>query len=154
MSGEISYSLRVATILVVAAFMGQTCHGRVLGSRASPFARICSQPNILAGPNEFRLNSDIAGHTTGGGSVMDHFSKRSLSSEYDIPSVEQSRDDDTHFQLCGRPLDKIIRFVCRNYNQGRGRRSADEWLSSIISPEDHKVRVRLRLPFRWHFCSI
>jgi len=143
-SGDTSCSLRVATILVVAAFMGQTCHGRVLGSRASPFTRICSRPNMLAGPNEFRLNSDIAGNTTGGSSVMDHFSKRSSSSDYDIPSVEQSSNDETSFQLCGRALDKVIRFVCRQIAVNRGRRSADEWLSSIISPEDHKVHSRAK----------
>ena len=129
--------------------MGQACHGWVLGARASPFANL--NPNSLAGPDEFRLNSDIAGYTAGGGggggSVMDHFSKRSSSSDYDIP-FKRSSDDDTPFQLCGRPLDKVIRFVCRNYYQRRGRRSADEWLTSIFSPEDYKVRVRLRLLFR------
>ena len=57
--------------------MGQACHGWVLGARASPFADL--KPNSLAGPDEFRLNSGIAGYTAnggdsnGGGSVMDHF---------------------------------------------------------------------------------
>jgi len=141
-SGGTSCRLYVATILVVVTFMGQTCHGWVLGASASPFANL--KPNRLAGPDEFHLNSDIPGHTTGGGSVMDHFSKRSLSSDYDIPSVEQSSNDETSFQLCGRALDKVIRFVCRQIAVNRGRRSADEWLSSIISPEDHKVHSRAK----------
>jgi len=145
--GETSCRLCVATIFVVAAFMGQACHGWVLGARASPFPDL--KPNSLRGPDEFRLNSDIAGYTAngggGGGSVMDHFSKRSSSSDYDIP-FKRSSDDDTPFQLCGRPLAKVIRFVCRNFynEQRRGRRSADEWLTSIFSPEDYKVRSRTK----------
>ena len=147
MSGETSYRLCIATILVVSAFMGQACHGWVLGARASPFSNL--NPNRLSGPDEFHLNPDIAGYTAGGdgGSVMDHFSKRSSSSDDDIP-FRRSSNDDTPFQLCGRALVKVVRYVCREYYQRRGHRSADKWLSSIFSPEDYKVQVRLTLLFR------
>merc|ERR1712131_432033 len=114
--------------------MGQTCYGWVLGASDSPWYRV-------TGPDKFHHNSDIAGYTAGG--VMDHFSKRSSSSDYGgIPSVEQSSNDETSFQLCGRPLAKVVRFACRNYHQGRGRRSAE--LTSIFNTEDHKVRSRAK----------
>ena len=132
----------MSAALLVVSLAGVTpqAAGWVLGARTSPFAELSrtgpgSEDLRLFGNDPSPSGLGLLRHQQSGPRGGGSYAKRS--------------SDDQLIRLCGDMLDKVIRFTCRNYWEGRGKRSVGSALDdlAIAPPEEFKVTCATFLNF-------